>query len=85
MKIEIQVPDYSPEEGLRFEWEETFTIEAQIKNNSVIVRADRGGLISLARHLMTLAYAPVSSGYHFHLDESNALADGSCELIFEKG
>lgn len=83
MKTEIDVPTYS-EEGLPFVWEAAYTIKAQIQGNRVIIQADTGGLISIARHLLTLAQSTVPSGYHFHLDDSNGLEDGSCELVIEK-
>lgn len=86
MKIEIEVPDYSPEKGLHFLWEEDFKIEARIEEGrAVVIKADRGGLVSLARHLLTLASVPVPIGSHFHLDDLNSLEEGSCELIFERG
>jgi len=85
MKIEINVPDYSPDQGLRTDWDYGFLITAKVEAGVVSVTANRAGLMSLARHLVTLAQEGVPSGSHIHLDESNSLEDGSCELIFEKG
>lgn len=84
MKIEIDIPDYSPPEGLRFVWEDDFTIVVEPHGDGFIIRANRDGLISLARHLLTLAQENVPPGWHFHLDDSNSLENGSCELIVEK-
>lgn len=84
MKREINVPEYDPKHGLRTEWDYGFTIEAQIQGGGVLIKANQAGLVSLARHLLTLAQEQVPVGHHIHLDDSNALEDGSCELILEK-
>jgi hypothetical protein len=84
MKMTIEVPDYSPEHGIRTEWEYGFNISSHIDDGSAIIKANRAGLVSLARHLLVLAQPEVPSGAHIHLDESNSLEDGSCELIIEK-
>jgi hypothetical protein len=84
MKTEINVPEYTASQGLRTEWDYGFTIAAQIQDGGVLIKANRAGLISLARHLLTLAQEQVPTGHHIHLDDSNALEDGSCELILEK-
>ena len=42
------------------------------------------GLRSLARLLLTLAQDGVPQHHHIHLDESNALEDGSATLIIER-
>jgi hypothetical protein len=84
MKIQIEIPDYSAEKGFQFVWEKEFSIYVQATNGEAYIRADQGGLVSLARHILALAYAPVDPGYHFHLDEYNSLDTGSCQLTFEK-
>ena len=84
MKIEINVPDYTPPRGIQFAWEDGFIIATEPHGHGFIIRANRDGLISLARHLLTLAQETVPGGWHFHLDDSNALEDGSCELTVEK-
>ena len=63
-------------------WEEGFTIDVRVINGTAVVRANREGLLSLANHLRTLAEAP--AGSHIHLDQGNALEDGSTELILER-
>jgi len=84
MKYEIEVPEYSKETGIKMNWEYGFTIDARMANNVVAIKANKEGLISLARHLLNLAQESIPSGYHFHLDESNSLEDGSCEIVVEK-
>ena len=67
---------------MEFTWEDGFAIRVRCERDAVIVSANREGLVSLARHLRTLADERSQS--HFHLDEHNSLEDGSCELIIEK-
>jgi hypothetical protein len=84
MKIEIDLPEYSTEKGIQMSWENEFTIEVQADTKTVRVKANKAGLISLAKQLLTLAQSSIPAGYHMHYDESNSLEDGSCELILEK-
>lgn len=84
MKIEIDVPDYSSEGGMRMEWENGFTILVQVQGGTIHIQANRAGLVSLARHLLTLAQSEVPLGHHMHFDDSNSLEDGSSEMIIEK-
>ncbi len=63
-------------------WEDGFTIEVHIVKGTAVVSANREGLLSLSNHLRMLAEE--APGSHIHLDELNALEDGSCELIFER-
>ena len=85
MKVAISVPDYSPKDGLRMVWEEGSVISAEIDGGTVLITANREGLVSLARLLLTLADERVPDGNHWHLDGSNAFEDGSCEVIIKKG
>ncbi len=85
MDYTIQLPDYDPREGMHFVWEYGFRIDVRVDPAGVIIlRANPEGLISLARHLLTLAHMPVHSGYHFHLDEGNSLEPGSREIVIER-
>ena len=68
---------------MELEWVDGFTIAAKVEHDSVVISANKEGLLSLANHLTTLANeeGPTS---HFHLDQYNSLEDGSVELIIEK-
>ena len=68
---------------MTFNWIDGFTINVAIDGNTVVIKANKEGLLSLANHLKTLAEEPVS-GSHFHLDEYNSLEDGSAELIVDR-
>ena len=63
-------------------WETGFVIEVNIDGGAAVLRANREGLLSLARHLAALAEE--TPGSHIHLDAYNALEEGSAELIIEK-
>ena len=62
-------------------WEEGFSIAVRSCDGTVIISANREGLISLARHMTALA--DETPGSHIHLDQYNALEDGSRELVIE--
>lgn len=68
---------------MNFEWVDGFTVAVKVEDNSVVITANKEGLLSLANHLTSLANedAPTS---HLHLDQYNSLEDGSTELIIEK-
>ena len=84
MKIQIEVLDYSPEKGIRLIWESGAILSATLDNDAVILLSNAEGLVSLARHFLTLAQASVPDGSHIHLDSSNAFEGDSCELIIQK-
>lgn len=81
MKIET-IP-YNACSGVQLKWEDNFHIKTEIVDyEQIVIKANNEGLLSLARHLLTLIESPV--GTHIHLDRDNSLEDDSCELIFEK-
>lgn len=82
--MEINVPSYSPA-GVPLEWDKDFEIAVAVLEDGVIrIVANRAGLRSLARMLLTLSEDVVPSGTHVHLDEYNSLEQGSAELIVER-
>lgn len=83
MEIQLTIPEYS-DQGLKFEWENDFEIRSGINDGEIIIIANIAGLISLAKHMLTLAQDVVPVGYHMHFDEYNSLEEGSIELIIEK-
>ncbi|MCH5271421.1 MAG: hypothetical protein J1E83_11825 [Lachnospiraceae bacterium] len=75
---------YDENIGIQFNWEENFAIEVKNEGGEVIISANSEGLLSLAKHLLTLAQNEVPVGAHIHLDEYNSLEEGSIGLIIEK-
>ena len=67
---------------MNLQWEEGFTISVDIDRNTAVIRANREGLLSLAKHLASLAEE--APGSHIHFDEYNSLEEGSADLIVER-
>ena len=80
----LDIPDYSPDTGVVLKWENDAEIKVTTENGEILIEANADGLTSLANHLLNLAQTTVPSGAHIHLDEQNALEDGSSPLIIEK-
>lgn len=82
--ITLEIPEYRPEEGFKNSWEDNFKISAENHEGQFFIKANRAGLISLAKQLLTLSEENVPAGTHFHLDVFNSLEEGSVELIIER-
>lgn len=79
----MNLTPYDPQRGLRFDWDDGFEIALQVHDAEVHLTANRAGLLSLARHLMTLAQTDVPSGHHLHLTAHQEL-DSTLDLILER-
>ncbi|MEQ1787034.1 MAG: hypothetical protein ABL966_08275 [Acidimicrobiales bacterium] len=77
--MEIDVPEYSPA-GLPFVWDDEAQISVSMDPTFATVSANRDGLVTLARHLLTLAQPSVPIGNHFELDDLNGFEEGSLGL-----
>lgn len=64
------------------EWIDGFEIKTDVKDNSIVISANKEGLLSLAKHLIELAEG--EQGNHVHYDEYNSLEEGSIEMIIER-
>ncbi len=82
--IKMQVPEFSSEKGMKFIWEDNFKILVKQLNNEVIIQANKEGLISLARILLSLSQNAVPINEHVHLDKTNSLEENSNDIIIEK-
>lgn len=82
--MKIDIPEYNKNTGLQLCWGDGYMIKVASENNKVVISANREGLISMVNHLLNLAQVDVLCGTHIHLDEYNALEDGSIDLIIEK-
>ena len=67
---------------MKTEWIDGFKIRVSAENGETVISANREGLLSLAKHLITLAEG--KDGDHIHYDENNSLEDGSAEMIIER-
>lgn len=82
--MEIEIAEYNSEEGFKFIWEDNFEIEVKYENQAIVIKANKQGLVSLAKQLLTLSQDGIPNGYHLHYDEHNSLEVNSTELIIEK-
>ncbi|WP_216626358.1 Imm32 family immunity protein [Paenibacillus plantarum] len=83
MKIEIEIPEYKPEKGLKIFWEDNFQIKATRLGSDFVIEANKEGLISLATQLLSMAYNNVPSGFHIHYEDVTCLEDGSASFVIE--
>lgn len=85
MEFRYTPPEYSHETGLIGEFEgDDYRIEVTVEHDTVMIHANREGLISLAKHLLALAQPGVPTFAHFHLDPEFVLEPGSVPLILGK-
>ena len=82
--MDIKIPAYSSTSGVRLEWEDGSVLSVHQSGSVTTVSGNHDGILSLARHLLSVAQARAPIGSHFHLDDGNTLEPGSTELIFEK-
>ena len=64
---------------MELNWHEGSKISVRVEDGSVVLSANREGLLSLAGHFTALAEA--TPGSHIHFDEFNSLEENSVELI----
>jgi hypothetical protein len=84
MRQTIEFPDYLPSRGVILDWENGYEITARMEiDGTIVITANRAGLISLGRHFLTLAQPGVPSGAHLHLDAPEMLDDDSASMILE--
>ena len=67
---------------MEIEWIDGFQIKAVAETNEIVISANREGMLSLAKHLTTLADG--MPGDHIHYDVNNSLGEGSAEMIIER-
>jgi len=85
MKYVIEIPDFSPGEGVELEWETGFRIRVGADvDGGVRIAANSAGYRSLARLFLQMSQPEILSGSHIHLDDSNSLVEDSKELIIER-
>ncbi len=84
MQITIDVPDYDPRRGLQLVWDDNHVIDVRTAPSSITIKANKPGLVTLARILLTLAQDEHFVGSHVHLDAYGGLEPGSTELLIEK-
>lgn len=88
MKIEFDIPDYTPQSGFVSVWEDGFVIATKVYNDKIYITANSARLRSLAYHLLTLAQDTVPMGRDIDYIEARGdwpgLEPGSPPLIIFK-
>lgn len=64
---------------MNIEWDDGHEIRVKADDDTVVIAANKEGLLSLAKHITALAEA--APGQHIHYDGYNSLEDGSTEMI----
>ncbi len=68
---------------MNIEWEDGFTVKVRVDDdNTVVISANKEGLLYLARQMTALADEAI--GDHIHYDKYNSLEKGSTAMIIEK-
>ena len=62
-------------------WKDGFSVKVRIDGGTVVISANKEGLLSLAAQLKALAEA--QPGSHIHYDGFNSLEEGSAEMIIK--
>ncbi|MET7796738.1 Imm32 family immunity protein [Streptomyces decoyicus] len=83
MDLVISVPEHRVGEGLQFAWDDDFEMEMAVGPTEVVIKANRAGLTSLARHLLTLAQQGVHEGSHIHLTADQEI-EAQLDLVLER-
>ncbi len=67
---------------MKIEWVDGFEIQVKVENGTTVISANREGMLSLAKQLVSLANG--APGDHIHYDEYNSLETGSAEMIIQR-
>lgn len=84
MKITLSIPNYDKSEGIRVPWVGNHQISVHINDTEVTIAANKDGLITLAKQLLTLAHDGMPSGHHIHLTDRSGLEEGSLDLTLQR-
>lgn len=82
MHIDINIPDFDGN-WIDVIWEKGAKVELNCDDDSILIRANSNGLISLAKQMIYLATNNVARGSHVHYDDF-FFGNVPYELIIEK-
>lgn len=80
--MNLNLPDFDGN-AIDVIWEKGANAELRCEDDQILIRANREGLLSLAKQMIYLAVNDVAVGGHIHYD-SNFLGDVPFELVIEK-
>ena len=67
---------------MKLDWIPGYVIKAELSKDSVIIKANTEGLLSLSDHLKKIS--GMHEGFHLYLDETNSLENQSIGLTIVK-
>jgi hypothetical protein len=87
LPVTVEVTTYDPSLGVGTWWDEETVLRAEVwesPEKTVVLSGNPAGLVSLARHLLTLAQDSVPDGRHFDFDSyCGWLEEGSAAVRIE--
>ncbi len=84
MKIILDIPDYDGD-SLDVVWENGSKYAINIDDNNVVISANKGALVSMAKQMLYMAYNDIPEGSHVHYDSFFTKINEEFELVIEKG
>ena len=84
MKIILDIPDYDGD-SLDVVWDNGSKYTINIADNSVVISANKGALVSIAKQMLYMAYNDIPEGSHVHYDSFFTKINEEFELVIEKG
>ena len=86
MKTTIEFPDFIPGKGIQYKWIGDSYITISLEDeNTIVINANKDGLLSLANHLLNLSQDSVPDYYYMQFDALNGgVESGSLGIIIEK-
>lgn len=84
MKITLDIPDYDGD-SLDIIWENDSKYAINIADNNVVISANKGALVSIAKQMLYMAYSDLPEGSHIHYDSFFTKMNEKYELVIEKG
>ena len=84
MKIILDIPDYDGD-SLDVVWDNGSKYTINIADNSVVISANKGALVSIAKQMLYMAYNNLPKGSHIHYDSFfTKMNEEEYELVIEK-
>jgi len=84
MKVTLDIPDYDGN-SLDVVWETGSKYAISIADNDVVISANKGALVSIAKQMLYMAYNNLPKGSHVHYDSFfTKMNEEEYELVIEK-
>lgn len=83
MTVVLELPDYDGN-ALDVIWEDNASYTAEVFENDILIKANRQGLISMAKQMLYMAYNDLPLGSHIHYNKFFTKTESKYDLIIEK-